>query len=91
MGCGTPVITSGQSSMPEVAGTAAVYVDPSSPHGIASAVSSIVDDPLHRQRLIKLGRDRAARFSWDAAAAATTQVLRQAAGLSHTGADDYRV
>ncbi|MCP4900841.1 MAG: glycosyltransferase family 4 protein [bacterium] len=90
MGCGTPVITSGRSSMPEVAGTAAVYVDPSSPHGIASAVSSIVDDPLHRERLIGLGRERASRFLWDSAAAATIQVLRQAAGLSRQGDDEYR-
>ncbi len=90
MGCGTPVVTSGQSSMPELAGSAAVYIDPSSSHGIASAVSSIVDDDLHRERLIRLGQDRAARFSWDTAAAATTQVLRQAAGLPRVGDDEYR-
>lgn len=90
MGCGTPVVTSGMSSMPEVAGPAAVYVDPSSPHSIASAVSSIVDDPLHRERLIRLGQERAARFSWDEAAAATSEVLRHAAGMAGGEPDEYR-
>jgi glycosyltransferase involved in cell wall biosynthesis len=91
MASGTPVVTSGASAMPEVAGPAAVYVDPSSPHGIASAVDALIADPQHRQRLIELGRSRVARFSWDRAAAATAQVLRQAAGLASTGDDEYRV
>jgi len=91
MACGTPVVTSGSSSMPEVAGPAAVYVDPASPHGIASAVSSLLDDAHHRQRLIALGRERVRRFSWDRAAAATAEVLRQAAGRPPRDADEYRV
>jgi len=91
MACGTPVITSGRSAMPEVAGPAAIYVDPDSAHGIASAVSSLFADREHRQRLARLGRERAARFSWNQAAAATAQVLRQAAGLDMDGADEYRV
>jgi glycosyltransferase involved in cell wall biosynthesis len=91
MACGTPVVTSGQSAMPEVCGPAAIYVDPSSPHGIASAVASLLEDPLHRRRLVAIGQERAARFSWDRAAAATAQTLRQAAGLPATGDDEYRV
>jgi len=91
MACGTPVVTSGRSAMPEVAGPAAVYVDPESAHGIASAVSSLLEDADHRERLARLGRERARRFSWDDAAAATAQVLRQAAGLEVTGDDEYRV
>jgi glycosyltransferase involved in cell wall biosynthesis len=91
MACGTPVVTSGSSSMPEVAGPAAVYVDPSSPHGIASAVSALLDDEHHRARLITLGRERVQRFSWDRAAAVTAEVLRQAAGMPPRGADEYRV
>jgi len=90
MACGTPVITSGTSSMPEVAGPAAVYVDPSSPHGIASATAALLEDSRHRERLIELGRERAARFSWDRAAEATAAVLRQAAGLPANGPDEYR-
>jgi glycosyltransferase involved in cell wall biosynthesis len=91
MACGVPVVTSGLSAMPEVAGSAAVYVDPASPHGIASAVSSLVEDPQLRARLVERGRERASRFSWDRAAAATAQVLRQAAGLRVTAEDEYRV
>jgi len=90
MACGTPVITSGTSAMPEVGGPAAVYVDPASPHSIASATSALLDDSGHRERLVALGRERAAKFSWDAAAAATAQVLRQAAGLPAEGDDEYR-
>jgi len=91
MACGVPVVTSGLSAMPEVAGSAAVYVDPASPHGIASAVSSLVEDQQLRTRLIEHGRERASRFSWDRAAAATAQVLRQVAGLRVTAEDEYRV
>jgi glycosyltransferase involved in cell wall biosynthesis len=91
MACGTPVITSGRSAMPEVAGPAAVYIDPESPHGIASAITSLVADPDHRERLVKLGIDRAKSFSWDQAAAATAEALTQAAGGVSDGADEYRV
>jgi len=91
MACGAPVVTSGQSAMPEVAGPAAAYADPASPHSIASAAASVISDPQHRERLVELGRKRAARFSWDRAAAATAQTLRLAAGLPQTGEDEYRV
>lgn len=91
MACGTPVVTSGRSAMPEVAGPAGVYVDPSSAHGIATGAASLLDDEAHRERLTRLGLERARRFSWDRAAAATAQVLRRAAGRRPTGADAYRV
>jgi len=91
MACGTPVITSGRSAMPEVAGPAAVYVDPSSPHGIATAAISLLEDPGHLQKLGELGKERAQLFSWDRAAEATAQVLRDAAGLRRTGPDEYLV
>ncbi len=90
MACGTPVITSGTAAMPEIAGPAAVYVDPESPHSIASATAALLRDPQHRDRLVALGRERAQKFSWDRAAEATAQVLRQAAGLPVEGADEFR-
>jgi glycosyltransferase involved in cell wall biosynthesis len=90
MACETPVITSGTTAMPEIAGPAAVYVDPESPHSIASATAALLDDPDHRDRLVALGRDRAAKFSWDRAAEATAQVLREAAGLPVEGSGEYR-
>ena len=91
MACGTPVVTSGRSAMPEVAGPAGVYVDPESAHSIATGVSSLLDDDDHRRRLSKLGRERCMRFSWDEAAAATANVLRLAAGAKSHGPDEYRV
>jgi glycosyltransferase involved in cell wall biosynthesis len=91
MACGTPVVTSGRSAMPEVAGPAGVYVDPESAHGIATGASSLLEDADHCERLTRLGRDRARRFSWDAAAAATTMVFRRAAGSRVNGPDEYRV
>ena len=91
MACGAPVVTSGRSAMPEVAGPAAVYVDPESPHNIAAAVNALVGDPHHRERLVTLGAARAAEFSWDRAAAATAETLLQAAGLNGCGDDEYRV
>lgn len=91
MACGTPVITSDRSAMPEVAGNAAMCVDPEDPAAIASALMRIVGDPGHRQALSDAGRQRAALFSWDQAAAATAQVLREAAGLDQTAPDEYRV
>ncbi len=91
MACGTPVVTSGHSAMPEVAGPAGIYVDPARPQSIASAVEALLQDEQHRRRLAELGRSRATRFDWKTAAAATVQVLRQAAGLTPSGNDEYRV
>ncbi len=91
MACGTPVVTSGHSAMPEVAGPAGVYVDPERPQSIASAVEALLSDEQHRRRLAELGRARAGRFDWNAAARATVQVLRQAAGLIPSDDDEYRV
>lgn len=90
MASGTPVVTSGTSAMPEVAGPAAVYVDPASSHGIASAVAALRSDQQHRERLIELGLQRAKKFSWDRAAEATAAVLREAAGLAANGPVEYR-
>ena len=90
MACGTPVITSGTSAMPEIAGPAAVYVDPASPHGIASATAALLADSQHRERLVRLGRERAGKFSWERAAQATAAVLRDAAGLPVDDEDEYR-
>ena len=91
MACGTPVVTSGRSAMPEVAGPAGVYVDPESAHGIATGAASLLEDADHRDRLSGLGKERARRFSWDDAAAATANVFRRAVGRRVDGPDEYRV
>jgi glycosyltransferase involved in cell wall biosynthesis len=91
MACGLPVITSRRSSLPEVAGDAAIYVDPESPAAIAAAILAIAGDAALRARLAAAGRERAARFRWDEAARATAGVLRRAAGLPERFPDAYRV
>jgi glycosyltransferase involved in cell wall biosynthesis len=68
---GVPVACSDASAIPEVAGDAAVYFDPSRPFEIASAVNSLLDDRALAERLIVEGRRRAALFSWQRAASET--------------------
>jgi glycosyltransferase involved in cell wall biosynthesis len=64
MACGTPVITGTLTSMPEVAGNAAVLVDATQPNRIANAMQRITDDPVLRERLVRSGKERVAQFSW---------------------------
>jgi glycosyltransferase involved in cell wall biosynthesis len=64
MACGTPVITSNVSSLPEIAGNAAVLVDPYDPASIAEGIVRAVTDDTLRAHLIERGRARAREFSW---------------------------
>jgi len=91
MACGLPVITSNRSSLPEVAGDAALYVDPDDPASIAAAIVRLAGQPALRDALIEAGHRRAALFSWERAAAATASVLRRAAGMPQPNPDAYRV
>lgn len=68
MYCETAIITSNCTSMPEVAGDAALLVDPHSPGDIAAAMQRILDEPLLRQTLIDNGKIRRTFFSWDKSA-----------------------
>lgn len=73
MGCGTPVVTSNISSLPEVAGDAALIVDPYSVDHLTNALRQLVDNTALRQSLIVKGRQRARTFTWEKSA----QQLRQ--------------
>jgi len=77
MACGTPVITSDQSALPEVAGDAALLVDPYSVPSIASALEAIVTEPGLREELRGRGIVQAQRFSWQTTGEKTVKVLRQ--------------
>ncbi len=68
MASGAPVITSDAASMPEVAGHAAVLVDPREPAALADALTRVLASGPLRQVLHELGLRRAAGFSWDRAA-----------------------
>jgi glycosyltransferase involved in cell wall biosynthesis len=60
---GTPVVASGESSLPEIAGDAALFVDPYDTDAIARAIVTIVDDSDLRSELVRRGRQQAAKFS----------------------------
>ncbi len=77
MACGCPVITSDRSSMPEIAGGAAVLADPADPASIARALLDVTRPDGSRLR--DQGIRRAAQFTWDATAGATLDVYREAA------------
>lgn len=68
MACGAPVVTSDAASMPEVAGDAACLVDPHDPDDLAVTLRRILQHPEMQTGLRTRGLDRAARFSWTAAA-----------------------
>ncbi|MBW4443219.1 MAG: glycosyltransferase family 4 protein [Plectolyngbya sp. WJT66-NPBG17] len=77
MACGTPVITSNLSSMPEVAGDAALLVDPYDETAIADAMKAIVTEPQLHDQLRQKGLDRTSHFSWQKTAAQTAEILKQ--------------
>lgn len=66
--CGTPVLTSNTSSLPEVSGEAAIYVDPYSEQDISAGILKIANDPLLINELRQKGYENARRFSWDKSA-----------------------
>ena len=77
MACGTPVITSNLSSLPEVAGDAALLVNPYRESEIADAMNAIVTNSQLRHQLRQQGFDRIRHFSWQTTAAQTAEVLKQ--------------
>ena len=79
MACGTPVVTSNVASMPEVAGEAALLVDPHSPEQIALALGRLSADAELRGRLRQDGLRRAGEFRWETTARRTMDVYREVA------------
>ncbi len=77
--CGVPVITSNTSSLPEVAGDAAILVDPHNVDEIAEAMYRIITDDALRAELARRGRENVKRFSWEKCARETLAVLEQVA------------
>lgn len=78
MGRGLPVVTSSVSSLPEVAGDAALLVDPRSVDEIADAISRVLSDEQLRERLVAAGRRRLEVFSWSRTAQQTLASWRRA-------------
>jgi glycosyltransferase involved in cell wall biosynthesis len=75
MRCGTPVITSNVSSLPEVAGDAALTIDPDNPDELAAAMVLVLEkEPQRLQVMREKGFHQAARFTWEQTAAETADV-----------------
>jgi alpha-1,3-rhamnosyl/mannosyltransferase len=80
MKCGCPVITSSTTSLPEVGGDAALYVDPMSVDHIASAMQRCIDDDELVSMMRERGLVQSSAFTWKATAQATLDVYRSVVG-----------
>jgi glycosyltransferase involved in cell wall biosynthesis len=81
MAHGLPVIASGTSSLPEVGGDAALYVDPNDPADLAEKVTRVCEDLALRRRLIEEGLARAGEFTWRRTAEKTLRVYDEVLSL----------
>ena len=77
MACGVPVITSNTSSMPEVAGDAALLIDPYKPEEITAAMVRVITDKKLQAEMISKGFAQAAKFSWKAMAQHVLEIYRE--------------
>lgn len=78
MACGTPVITSNVSSLPEVAGDAGILVEPMDVESIADAVHHLHNDSIYYKNLIDKGLVRVKAFTWEATAEQIAEVYERA-------------
>lgn len=86
MACGTPVLTSRVSALPELAEGAALLVDPRDEAALAEAMHALATDAGLRTRLSAAGRARAAEYSWEATADQTIAAYEEAASSRPAGA-----
>jgi glycosyltransferase involved in cell wall biosynthesis len=77
MACGTPVVTSNVSSLPEVVGDAALSVNPLDVEAMASAMEKVLTDAALRQTLSERGLERARAFTWERMARLTIEVYQE--------------
>jgi glycosyltransferase involved in cell wall biosynthesis len=75
--CGVPVITSNNSSLPEVAGDGAIFVDPYDVKDIQNAIGELAKNANLKKDLIKKGLENQARFSWEKTAKATHEIYQK--------------
>ncbi len=77
MACGVPVITSNCSALPEVAGDAALLVNPDDIDGLAASMVKVLQDSNMKYQLQQRGRERLAQFTWELAAQRTIDVYQK--------------
>jgi glycosyltransferase involved in cell wall biosynthesis len=83
MACGTPVVASNVSSLPEVVGDAAMVVNPENVFDIARGIREILLDEFLRRRCVQLGMQQLRRFNWKQTAEQVAETYRFAASRSH--------
>jgi len=79
MACGTPVICSNASSLPEVVGDAGILFDPHDPAALSQALRCLLDSPARQQELHARGIAQAQKFTWERAARETLAVYQRVA------------
>jgi glycosyltransferase involved in cell wall biosynthesis len=79
MAAGTPVITSDVSALPEIAGGAAILIDPRSERNLRDAMRHLLTSPSRREQMVELGRSNASRFSWTACARQSLRFFEEVA------------
>ncbi len=79
MACGTAVITSNRSSLPEVAGEGAWLIDPDDSDELASAMNTLLEDERRRRELAAKGLEQARRFSWQRTVSETMAIYQSVA------------
>jgi glycosyltransferase involved in cell wall biosynthesis len=82
MACGTPVVASRASSLPEIGGDAALYVPPDDADAWGTALRRVTEDFTLRDRLRIAGLNRATHFNWDESAARHLALFREIAATS---------
>jgi glycosyltransferase involved in cell wall biosynthesis len=80
MACGTPIVTSDANGLTEIAGDAAVRVDPGDPDAICEGVRRVLADPALRTELAARGLRRSKMFSWQSCARRTLEILERLDG-----------
>ena len=80
--CGTPVIATRSSALPELLGEAAIYIDPTRPVELRAAIEHVLENESSRKMMSALGLERARRLTWDASAKRVLQVLEEAMGYA---------
>ncbi|RZA15260.1 MAG: glycosyltransferase, partial [Proteobacteria bacterium] len=84
MAAGCPVIAADATALPEVVGNAAMRLSPNDSNSWKDATQRLLRDEVLRRELIELGRERAARFTWDTCSRHTAGAYRRALNTSRT-------
>ena len=89
MACGTPVITSNVSSLPEVTGNAAILVEPTDVDGIVEAIINLRNNPVNYKLLSNAGLNRSKYFKWEKSAERVATIYEKVLASNHQNLSEY--